>query len=160
MQSCNGGTQEWELNKWYTAQGKIVMCSNGFHLTLNPKTWTGKRVFIAETPKVCEIQPDKVVVRRVRLLRELTPQLLETYEKAKAQLLETYENAEVQLWETYKKAKAQLWETYKKAKAQLLETYEKAEAQLRETYKKAKAQLRETYKKQCQDFLAKLCAGG
>lgn len=58
MQSCNGGKQQWQLGKRVTVKGEISMCSKGLHLTLQPTSWRGTRVFIAEASKVYDSRQD------------------------------------------------------------------------------------------------------
>ena len=104
MRSCNGGkAQKWQLNKWYEIKGKIVKCQKGLHITLNPKLWNGSRVFIAETPQTFEEDFEKAVCAKLRLLKELSPEELEAYEKVEAQALEAYKQVEAQALEAYKK---------------------------------------------------------
>ena len=165
MRSCNGGSLQWQIDKWYNVKGKIKLCKNGIHLTFQPKRWQGSRVFLAETPKVYISETDKFVCRKARLIRELSSleleaykkaeaQALEAYEKAEAQALEAYEKAEDQALEAYEKAEAPAWEAYKKAKAPALEAYKKAKAPALEAYKKAKAPAWEAYEKAVQEVLA------
>ena len=147
MESCNGGTQTWQLNKKVSVKGKIEMCQNGIHLTLKPTQWKGTRVFIAETKKVYAFQQDemKAVCRTAKLLLELSPSQLKTYEEGRAQLLKTYEEGRAQLLKTYEEGRAQLWKTYEEGRAQLLKTYEEGRAQLLKTYEEGEAPLWKTY---------------
>ena len=126
MRSCNGGNQQWQLGKWLRHKGPVAICKSGLHLTLNPNEWRGKRVFIAETPKVHHEQDYKAVARTVRLLRELSPPLLAEYEKARDHLWAEYDKARAPLWAEYDKAEAHLWAEYDKARDHLWAEYKQA----------------------------------
>jgi len=147
MHSCNGGVQAWQLNKKVTVKGKLSICSWGLHVTYNPQKWLGERFFIAECEGIKEVQDDKILVRSVTLVLELTPILMETCQKAIAPAWETCQKAIAPAWETCQKAIAPAWETYQKAEAPALETYQKAEAPAWETYQKAIAPAWETCQK-------------
>ena len=83
--SQNGGTFTWSLPEgekpgaWHEESG-VVMCSLGFHLTAEPPEWwkENSRVFEVEAEGVLESggktywSRDKVVAKKVRLVRELT----------------------------------------------------------------------------------------
>jgi len=126
MRSCNGGNQQWQLGKWLRHKGPVAICKSGLHLTLKPKNWVGKRVFIAETPKVHHEQDYKAVARTVRLLRELSPPLLAEYEKARDHLWAEYDKARAPLWAEYEKARDHLWAEYDKARDHLWAEYKQA----------------------------------
>ena len=104
MNSCNGGSMKWTLTKNITVKGKIKICKNGIHLTLDPKSWSGKRIFIAQTNKVYDFQEDgiKAVCRTAKLLLELSPNQLKTYDEGRAPLWKTYNEGCAQLLKTYK----------------------------------------------------------
>ena len=104
MQSCNGGTMAWALDKWVSVKGTISICHNGLHMTYEPNKWNGTRVFIAETPKVFEVEGDKVVCGRLRLLRELSPAAWKAYDEAKATAWKAYDEAKATAEKAYNKA--------------------------------------------------------
>jgi len=134
MCSCNGGLMKWKLNKWFTVKGKIELCDNGLHLTFQPEKWNGTRIFICETPKIYEISEDKSVCRKMRLLKELSKEELEAYEKVEQQALEAYKKVEQPAWEAYKKAKQPALEAYKKVEQPAWEAYKKVEQPALEAY--------------------------
>lgn len=92
MESCNGGTQKWQINKRVTVKGKTEMCKHGIHLTLQPTAWQGSRVFIAETSTARDFQEDgmKIVCQSATLLMELPSLLLKAYEEGEAPFLKAY----------------------------------------------------------------------
>ena len=115
MQSCNGGRQQWQIGKRVTVKGKMEMCNRGLHLTLQPSSWQGTRVFIAETSKVYDFQTEdmKAVCRSAKLLMELSPEQLEIYEEGDASLWKAYAEGRAPLLKAYKEGKASLWKAYK-----------------------------------------------
>ena len=84
--SCYGGTLQWSLptqdagGAWTAGDwmpeidGALRPCANGYHLAEDAQVleWLHARIFIAETDGEVITGDDKVVVRRVRLLREVT----------------------------------------------------------------------------------------
>ena len=136
MRSCNGGSQQWKVGRWYDIEGSLAMCKRGFHVTLAPAEWAGTRRFIAEVRNVSQEDEKKAVCAAVRLLKEISPRVIKAYEKAKAPAWEAYEKAKASALEAYKKAKASAWEAYEKATASAWEAYEKATASASEAYKK------------------------
>jgi hypothetical protein len=161
MDSCNGGSMKWTLGKKITVKRQIKICQKGIHLTLNPKSWKGNRIFIAETIKVYEFQEEgmKAVCRTATLLMELSPSLLKTYEEGCAQFLKTYEEGCAQLWKTYEEGCAQLLKTYEEGCAQLWKTYEEGCVQLWKPYEEGCVQLLKTYKEGCQKILSDIMEG-
>jgi hypothetical protein len=83
--SQNGGTMQWSLpadgkpGAWHE-EPEAIMCSQGLHLTSEPPRWwkAGCRVFEVEAEDLQELdgvicwEGDKVVARKVRLIRELS----------------------------------------------------------------------------------------
>ena len=126
MQSCNGGKLQWKLNKKTRVKGKLVMCENGIHLTLQPKRWSGTRIFIAETNKITEFQEDgmKILCKEATLIQELTPLQLSAYEEGEAPLLKAYKEGKAPLLKAYAEGKAPLLKAYAEGKAPLLKAYE------------------------------------
>jgi hypothetical protein len=92
MQSCNGGNQKWTLNQKVTSKGPLEMCQNGIHVTLQPHSWKGSRVFIAKVQGIADFWSEgmKAVCRSATLLKELAPKLLKAYEEGEASLLKAY----------------------------------------------------------------------
>jgi len=180
MQSCNGGTYQWQLGKRVTVKGEIVMCTNGIHLTLHPQAWQGSRVFIAETNKVYDFQKDgfKAVCRSAKLLMELSPEqleiyaegeeplskayeegrapLLKAYEEGEEPLLKAYEEGEEPLWKAYEEGRASLLKAYEEGRAPLLKAYKEGEAPLLKAYKEGKVSLWKAYKEKCQKIIVKI----
>ncbi len=115
MCACNGGSMKYELNKWYEVKGEIRLCEHGFHLTYQPNNWQGKRVFIAQTRKILAESNDKMACRQIRLLKELTPQMLAEYEKVRQQAWAEYKKVRQPAWAEYEKVRQQAWAEYKKA---------------------------------------------
>ena len=82
LHSCVRGNHIWKPNEWYESKGELVICENGFHVTMNPYMWLDKldyEVWEAEAEGVKgEPESDgKVVVRKVRITcRVLDPQWL------------------------------------------------------------------------------------
>ena len=83
MQSCNGGSFQWELDKQYEIEGEIEIYKSGFHFTFQLDEWKGSRLFICETPEVINKQIDKIVCRKIRLIKELILEERESYKKDK-----------------------------------------------------------------------------
>jgi hypothetical protein len=84
--SCHGGSLTWPLpsqnedgswtpGEWVEVSGPLSMCSNGLHLTTNPREWyvEAAQVYAAEYDGeiVRDDGSDKVCVRRARLLSEV-----------------------------------------------------------------------------------------
>jgi hypothetical protein len=90
MRSCNNGDQAWKLGKKYRVKGKLVLCSNGFHLTFFPEEWTGTRVFLAEASEIGDMQRDKFVCRSVKLIKEFSKEELADYRAKIQELLKTF----------------------------------------------------------------------
>src|SRR5208337_5010138 len=86
MQSCNGGTQIWELNRWYEATGELKLCKSGYHLTYYPELWKGTRVFLAEATEIGQIDTDKFVCRKIQLLKELSAVETAVFVKSRTEL--------------------------------------------------------------------------
>jgi len=145
MQSCNGGEMQWRLRKWVSVRGTISMCSKGLHLTYVPNKWKGSRVFIAETPKVFEAEDDKVVCRRLRLLRELSPAALKAYNEAEATAEKAYNKATATAWKAYNEATATALKAYAEAEATALRAYDGAEATALKAYNEATATAKKAY---------------
>ena len=84
--SCHGGNLQWSLptrnadgtwkpGNWMPAiVGELVACENGYHLAEDAQVleWLNERLFVAETRGERIDVDDKVVVREVRLTREVT----------------------------------------------------------------------------------------
>jgi hypothetical protein len=76
----HGGHGSWPLpkngkpGKWLKVEGELVPCQNGLHLCTPEQllSWLGPTLWIAEAGKEREVQTDKIVVRRARLLRQVT----------------------------------------------------------------------------------------
>ena len=79
LESCNGGHQHWKVGTWYRQEGKLKMCENGFHLTLNPRGWEGDSVYFAEAKGEAAWQDEKCVCREVRLLVRVEQATLDKY---------------------------------------------------------------------------------
>jgi len=100
--SCNGGNFAWSLPRrmtdgswqpgdWQEYQDSLGMCQSGFHLTNSPGTWMkGKEaaeVYATEhegalrdeNGEILVHDGEKIVCRRVRLIRALTRRELEAY---------------------------------------------------------------------------------
>src|SRR3989338_8534053 len=78
--SCHGCNMEWSLpsvkgpGKWHQFDGQIEICRSGLHLTTAPyQSWMlwGARVYEVEAQGIIELQEDKCVCRRARLIREV-----------------------------------------------------------------------------------------
>jgi hypothetical protein len=117
MQSCNGGTMAWALDKWVSVKGTISICSRGLHMTYDLSGWKGNRVFIGETAKIFEKEGDKVVCGRMRLLRELTPAEVKRYEEAIAPEVKRYEEAIAPEVKRYEEAAAAEYKRHEEATA-------------------------------------------
>lgn len=84
-QSCNGGNIQWSLpvqnadgawipGDWMPAiEGDLVACKNGYHLAEDKQVleWLNARLFVAEYRGERLDADSKVVVREVRLVREI-----------------------------------------------------------------------------------------
>ena len=77
--SCHGGYGKWDLpngkpGKWRRVHGQLVPCKNGIHLCRAQDLlgWCAPRLFVAEHGGALVIAENKVVVRKARLLREVT----------------------------------------------------------------------------------------
>ena len=78
--SFHGGEFEWSLpkngkpGKWHSVVGDLRMCLHGFHLTDNPQKWWNRDAKCYEVEYKDALQPneDKICVRKVRLVKELT----------------------------------------------------------------------------------------
>ena len=78
--SFHGGDFEWSLpengkpGKWHSVKGDLKMCERGFHLTDNPPKWWDRtaKCYEVEYKDALAPQDDKICVRKVRLVRELT----------------------------------------------------------------------------------------
>ena len=78
--SFHGGGFEWSLpkngkpGKWHSVVGDLRMCLHGFHLTDNPQKWWDRNAKCYEVEYKDALQPneDKICVRKVRLVKELT----------------------------------------------------------------------------------------
>ena len=76
----HGGDFQWSLpengkpGKWHSVEGDLKMCERGFHLTDNPQKWWDRnaKCYEDEYKDALEPQDDKICVRKVRLVRELT----------------------------------------------------------------------------------------
>lgn len=93
--SCHGGNFEWSLpneqipGAYHEHVGELKKCYSGFHLTRNPVYWfnTNCQVFLAEAQGETlgmeySIVPsyDKIVCRKVRLIRQLSNKELEEFQ--------------------------------------------------------------------------------
>ena len=71
----HGGIGKWKrIKTWMPpVQGKLVECSNGYHLcTLEQlRMWLGPAIYLAEWRGECLKLSDKIVVREARLLKRL-----------------------------------------------------------------------------------------
>lgn len=76
-----GGNFTWSLPKgdqpgeWHEVEGKVVPCSNGFHVTTDPAYWISCDqcdIYIVEVDGRIIKEQDKVVAKRARLIRKLT----------------------------------------------------------------------------------------
>ena len=79
--SCHGGNMVWSLPKgrragrWHAHDGDLVPCSSGLHLKKDYVKWlkAGCESYEAEADgEIVERDDDKVVCKRVRLLRRVT----------------------------------------------------------------------------------------
>ena len=78
--SFHGGGFEWSMpkngkpGKWHSVKGDLKMCERGFHLTDNPQNWWDRnaKCYEVEYKDALEPKDDKICVRKVRLVRELT----------------------------------------------------------------------------------------
>jgi hypothetical protein len=84
--SCYGGNTRWSLptrnangtwtpGEWMPAiVGKLVACENGYHLAEDAQVleWLNERLFVAETRGERIDADNKIIVREVRLTREVT----------------------------------------------------------------------------------------
>ena len=78
--SFHGGEFEWSLpkngkpGKWHSVTGELMMCLHGLHLTDNPQKWWDRNAKCYEVEYKDALEPaeDKICVRKVRLVRELT----------------------------------------------------------------------------------------
>lgn len=85
---------EWSLpseegpGQFHEYEGELKKCQSGFHLTRNPAHWFRQdfQVFLAEyqgeiigLEKPIDLSLDKVVARKVRLIRQLTSKELEEF---------------------------------------------------------------------------------
>ena len=79
MKSKNGD-QKWEAGKWYKHEGKLSMCSSGFHACESPlsslKYVYGDRWFEVQARGKIVRKGDKVVASAMRLVRELDVETL------------------------------------------------------------------------------------
>ena len=149
MRSCNNGKQSWKLGKTYRAKGKLVICSNGYHLTFYPEEWQGTRVFLAEASGIGEQQRDKFVCRSVKLIKELSKEELADY-RAKRQPLNADYRAKRQTLNADYEAKRQPLNADYRAKLQTLNA--DYEAKLQTLYADYEAKLQTLYA----DYEAKL----
>ena len=121
MQSCNGGSFQWELDKWYEIEGEINICESGFHFTLLPGIWEGVRLFICETPKVLDEQIDESVCRKIRLVKELSLEERESYEKTILSASEIYNKTIVSFADknfvrkVYEESESSAWKIFEKS---------------------------------------------
>ena len=78
---------KFELGKWYSVDGELELCKNGFHFCVHPSgVWSyysekDTRVFKVEAEEVLDLPVEagasfKMVARRIRLLEEITPGLI------------------------------------------------------------------------------------
>ena len=73
---CNG--HKYEVGKTYAYDGKIVICSKGFHASKNPmdaqqyRDIYDCRLFEVECTGEIQEQDDKLVCSKIKILRELT----------------------------------------------------------------------------------------
>ena len=139
MYSCNSGKQAWKLGKTYRVKGKLVICSNGYHLTYFPEEWNGTRVFLAEATGIGESQRDKFVCRTVRLIKELSKTELSAYQEAKATAEKAYQEAKATAGKAYQEATAPAGKAYQEAKATAGKAYQEAKATAEKAYQEAKA---------------------
>lgn len=90
LRSCNGGDLQWTMGKWHHVKGPLEMCSNGLHLTLEPRCWKGNTVYFAEGRGIGGWSGDKVVCRSARLLAQVTPQVLDEYQAKRKPIDDEY----------------------------------------------------------------------
>ena len=153
MYSCNSGKQAWKLGKTYRVKGKLVICSNGYHLTYFPEEWNGTRVFLAEATGIGESQRDKFVCRTVRLIKELSKTELSAYQEAKATAGKAYQEAKATAEKAYQEAKAPAWKAYQEATAPAWKAYQEAKAPAWKAYQEAKAPAEKAYQEAMQTIL-------
>lgn len=75
MKSQNGN-HKWEVGKWYKHDGKLEICSSGFHACRTPlqslKYVYGDKWFIIESRrKIIDEKDDKFVCSEMRLIKEI-----------------------------------------------------------------------------------------
>lgn len=82
LTSVNGET-DWEIEKWNKIEGKIEICSRGFHASLTPidslKNNFGTRMFYAEARGELVIQNNIVGASEMRLMKEIPKEVLQKY---------------------------------------------------------------------------------
>lgn len=73
--SMHGGHGRWTPGRWRSVSGPLVPCKNGLHLCRIGQLadWIGPRIWIAETDGEVIEEHDKVIARRARITREVTP---------------------------------------------------------------------------------------
>lgn len=75
LRSMHGGSGRWTPGRWRSVKGPLVPCENGLHLCRIDQIigWIGPRIWIAETDGEVIDAGNKVVARRARITREVTP---------------------------------------------------------------------------------------
>jgi Asp-tRNA(Asn)/Glu-tRNA(Gln) amidotransferase A subunit family amidase len=77
--SCHGGNLAWNLPKgkttgeWHDYKGDLKMCESGLHVTTAPEAWwkPNCKFYLAEAEGISGEQDNKLLCRRVRLVREV-----------------------------------------------------------------------------------------
>lgn len=71
--AMHGGRGKWKLNRWRTVTGDLVACRHGLHLCREGDLicWLGPVIWEAEYEGEVLTQPDKIVVRKARVIRRL-----------------------------------------------------------------------------------------
>ena len=71
--ACHGGTGTWRPNRWRSVNGELIACQRGLHLVSRNQLigWLGPVIWEAEYDGERLDAPDKIVVRRARLIRRL-----------------------------------------------------------------------------------------
>lgn len=86
--SCHGGDLIWSLptennpGDWQSVDGKIVLCSNGLHVTTNPVHWWKDGCTVYEVEIDGEIggrndEKAKIVVPKVRLIKAVNSLIID-----------------------------------------------------------------------------------
>lgn len=75
MASPNNPGYKWQVGEWHKIKGTLVMCKRGLHLYKSPAQLSigefGPRLFEAETAGEMRESDDKIIAKKVRLIREI-----------------------------------------------------------------------------------------